>query len=277
MTVGVLSSLCAALLAVESGKPSVVALPLSVDPQPSLLKLEVALQIETHQLFDTNSGALIASLAEARAAASAVGDVRADDAALGRAALNAGTLYAVYAELQYSAATRALTFVARVVRNDGVAMSSVRETEPKNELPLVSRARVLLERGVMRLRLGELPVVKSVAPVTQTPPVLVPDPAPTPPPVVVATEPERSRLGAHLSRGPFIAGGGVALVGAALLAVAAVLGNQLGVEEGLLPEMKAEDFRTARGLSIAGFSTLGVGIVTAVVGLFIWLLGEPTS
>ncbi len=260
----------------QAAKPSVVSTPLELDPNPSLTRFEKELQTSYFKLLDERSGALVPSRKEAEASLKETRrlDFRESDEALAKLAERAGTLYAVYASLQYSV-RKQLVLTGRVVRDDGKLMKTARVELPRGEETLVARLTPLTEQFFTEMGLAALPTFKEVKPViveptkpdppVQPPPVELPPP---PPPPVVDLGVGQRTAGKAL----VIGGGAVAVVGAVLLGVGQGLGGALGVQNGNLPPAKAGELRTAQALTGAGLGTLGVGVVAAGAGAVVWAL-----
>lgn len=270
-----LAMVCAATLAgAQAQKPSVVATPLDLDPNPSLTRFEKELQASWFKLLDERSGALVPSRKEAEASLKETKrlDFRESDEALAKFGEKAGTLYAVFVSLQYTA-KKQLVLSGRVVRDDGKLMKTARVELPKGEDTIVARFTPLAELFFTELGLAGLPTfkeVKTVEPVKPPPPDKVEvkkvDLPPPPPPPVVDTGVGQRTAGQVL----VIGGGGVAVVGAVLLGAGAGIGGSLGVNQGNVPADKVAEWRTAQTLSGAGLVTLGVGAVAAAIGGIVW-------
>lgn len=270
-----LALLCVGTLAgAQAQKPSVVATPLDLDPNPSLTRFEKELQASWFKLLDERSGALVPSRKEAEASLKETKrlDFRESDEALAKFGEKAGTLYAVFVSLQYTA-KKQLVLSGRVVRDDGKLIKTARVELPKGEDTIVARFTPLAELFFTELGLAGLPSfkeVKTVEPVKPPPPDKVEvkkvDLPPPPPPPVVDTGAGQRTAGQVL----VIGGGGVAVVGAVLLGAGAGIGGSLGVKDGNVPADKVADWRTAQTLSGAGLVTLGVGAVAAAIGGIVW-------
>lgn len=271
---------CVATLAgAQAQKPSVVATPLDLDPNPALTRFEKDLQTSWFKLLDERSGALVPSRKEAEASLKETKrlDFRESDEALAKFGEKAGTLYAVFVSLQYTA-KKQLVLSGRVVRDDGKLMKTARVELPKGEDTIVARFTPLAELFFTELGLAGLPTfkeVKTVEPVKPPPPDKVEkrvELPPPPPPPVVDTGAGQRAAGQVL----VIGGAGVAVVGAVLFGAGAGLGGSLGVVGGNVPADKVGDWRTAQALSGAGLVTLGVGAVAAAIGGIVWATA-PTA
>lgn len=268
----------ASLASAQASKPSVVSTALELDPNPSLTKLEKELQVEWFKFLDERSGALVPSRKESEAALKETKrlDFRESDEALAKLAEKAGTLYAVYAGLQYSA-KKVLVLQGRVVRDDGKLIKTARVELPKGEATIVSRLDPLAEQFFTELGLAALPTFKEapkpVEPVTPVEvKVEVKDPPPPPPPVV----PVDTGAGQRMTGQVLVLGGaGVAVVGAVLAGVGGGVGGSLGVVGGNLPAEKVDAFRSAQALTTSGFVALGVGAAAAAVGAVVWATAAP--
>lgn len=271
-----LAVVCVATLAgAQAQKPSVVATPLELDPNPSLTRFEKELQTSWFKLLDERSGALVPSRKEAEASLKETKrlDFRESDEALAKLAEKAGTLYAVFVSLQYSA-KKQLVLTGRVVRDDGKLMKTARVELPKGEDTIVARFTPLAELFFAELGLAGLPTFKEAAKVDPPQLVVKPppekpvekDPPPPPPPPPVDTGLGQRTAGQVL----VIGGAGVAVVGAVLLGAGQGIGGSLGVTQGNIPADKVNDYRTAQTLTGAGLVTLGVGAVAAAIGGVVW-------
>ncbi len=267
------AALCVATVAsAQAQKPSAVSTALELDPNPSLTRFEKELQSSWFKLLDERSGALVPSRKEAEAALKETKrlDFRESDEALGKLAERAGTLYGVFASLQYSA-KKQLVLTGRVVRDDGKLIKTARVELPRGEETIVARFTPLAELFFTELGLARLPTFKE-APIeaVKLPPVKVElkDPPPPLPPLVEAVD---TGAGQRTAGQVLVIGGaGVAVVGAVLVGVAQGVGGTLGVVKGNLPADRLGDFKMAQTLNVAGLATLGAGAVVAAVGGVVW-------
>lgn len=271
---GVVAVCVATVASAQTAKPSVVSTSLELDPNPSLTRFEKELQAGWFKLLDERSGALVPSRKESEAALKETKrlDFRESDEALAKLAEKAGTLYALYAGLQYTA-KKQLVLQGRVVRDDGKLMKTARIELPKGDDTIVNRLTPLAEQFFKELGLTELPTFKEAPkPVEPVKPVEVKvevkDPPPPPPPPVV---PGDTGAGQRMAGQALVIGGaGVAVVGGALAAIGAGIGGSLGVVRGNLPADKVNDFHTAQALTSSGFVALGIGAAAAAVGAVVW-------
>ena len=268
---------CAASLGLaQAAKPTVVSTALELDPNPALTRFEKELQAGYFKVFDERSGALVPSKKEADAAMkeSKRLDFRDSDEALARFAEKAGTMYAVFASVQYTA-RKQLVLSGRVVRDDGKLIKTARVELPRGDDTLAGRITLLSELFFTELGLARLPTFKEVK--TSTPEVrvepvkvkLVDSPPPPPPPVALVDTGAGQRSAGKVL---VIGGAGVAVLGAVLLGVGQGIGGSLGVVSGNVPEAKVSDFQAARTLTGAGLVTLGVGAVAAAAGAVLWAI-----
>jgi hypothetical protein len=265
----------AGLASAQAAKPSVVSTPLELDPNPSLTRFEKELQTSYFKLLDERSGALVPSKKEADAALKETKrlDFRESDEALARLAEKSGTLYAVYATLQYTV-RKQLVLSGRVVRDDGKLMKTARIELLKGEETIVARFTPLAEQFFTELGLATLPTFKEVKPtlvepVKKDPPIEVkPYLQPPPMPPAVDTGAGQRTAGKVL----VIGGAAVAVVGGVLLGVGQGLGGSLGVIDGNVPAAKVGDLRTAQTLTGVGLGVLAGGAVAAGVGAVVWAL-----
>ncbi|MFZ5442773.1 MAG: hypothetical protein ACOZQL_22375 [Myxococcota bacterium] len=248
---------------------------LELDPNPSLTRFEKELQTAWFKLLDERSGALVPSRKEAEAALKETKrlDFRESDEALAKLAEKAGTLYATFVSLQYTA-KKQLVLQGRVVRDDGKLMKTARVELPKGDETIVNRFTPLAELFFADLALSGLPTfkeaVKTVEPVVVVKPpdqVGEKNPPPPPPPIVPVDTGEGQRTAGQVL---LIGGAGVAVVGAVLLGAGQGIGGSLGVMDGNIPADKVNDYRTAQTLTGAGLVTLGVGAAAALVGGIVW-------
>jgi hypothetical protein len=265
---------CAAAVAsAQSTKPSVVAVPLVVDPNPSVLKFEKDLQAAFFKALDERSGALAASRAETDAAIADTKrrDFGESDEALAKLAEKAGTLYAVYASLQYTV-KKQLILSGRVVRDDGKLMKTAKVEVARGSETLVGWLPSLSDQFFVELGVKGLPTFKEAAVAVKEPVVTAPvkkDPEvpPPPPPPVVDTGAGQRSVGTAL----LVAGGGLAVVGGIFAGVGGGIGGgavtqSIGMMRVASSVGDAEKLATGRALTTVGFVGLGVGAATAAVG-----------
>lgn len=268
-----LTAVVASLSWAQAAKPTVASTPLELDPNPALTRFEKELQSSYFKLLDERSGALVPSRKETEAALKETKrlDFRESDEALAKLAEKSGTLYAVFASLQYTV-RKQLVLTGRVVRDDGKLMKTARIELEKGNDTIVARFTPLAEQFFGELGLKSLPTFKEVPkpevlPVQPVkPPKEVGPPPPLPPVVPVDTGAGQRNAGQLMT----IAGLGVAVVGGVLLGAGQGIGGALGVDNGNLPPEKVNDLRTAQALTGAGVVTLGVGALTGIIGAVVW-------
>jgi hypothetical protein len=205
-------------------------------------------------------------------------------------AVKAQTLYALYAQVEYSL-TGQVVATGRVVRDDGklvVGPQTVTMVKGKDSFKDV--AKVALTRLIDQLGVAGLPTFKEVEkPVEVVKPVEKPvepvklvekpvEPPPSAPPIVVReTGPAPMKVAGYVTLGV----GGAALVAGAL--VAALAQPQLGANSvivptsGQSPQDAVKAYQAAKGQQTAGFVVLGVGAAVAVTGLVLSVLPSGSN
>lgn len=263
----------------QAARPSLVAVPLELDPNPSLTRFDAQLRGLFHTVLEERSGALLLSKKESEAAIKDTKrqDFRESDEGLARLAEKAGTLYGLYASLEFTP-KKVLVLSGRVVRDDGRLIKSAQVQLPKGEDTIVDLMRPLTMQLIEQLGLAALPSFKqAVIPpvVAEVPPVKpVPDPVkiepPPPPPLVVVDEGAGQRTA---GRALVIGGGVAAVAGAVLLGAGQAVGAQLTPDGNRnLPLEQLPRYQTATGLSTSGIVALALGGVTAGAGAIVWAL-----
>lgn len=268
----------------QTAKPTLAAVPLDIDPNPSLTRFEKELQSTWFKLLDESSGALAPSRRECEAAVTETKrqDFRESDEALAKLADKAGTLYAVYATLQYTV-KKQLVLSGRVVRDDGKLMKTARVELPKGEFTIVQRFTPLTENFFKELGVAAYPTFKEVTPVKEpvkepvvTEPIKVIPPPPPPPVVVVDVNEGRRTIGT----GVLVAGAGAVLIGGIIAGVGCGIGCKVSANvdaNGNLAGSDLDAAKTGRTLTGAGFAIGGVGVVAAALGaVLIGISPEPS-
>ena len=256
----------------QGARPSLVAVPLDLDPNPSLTRFESQLKDLFHDVLEQRSGTLLVSKKESEAAIKETKrqDFRESDEGLARLAEKTGTLYSLYASLEFTP-KKALVLSGRVVRDDGKLIKSAQVQLPKGSDTIVELMKPLMIQLIEQLGLSTLPTFKEavVPPVVGDVPVKVlPDPLKRDPPPPVVDEGVGQR---SAGRALVIAGGGVALVGAILVVAGQVVGGGLTLDRNMnLPLDQLPAYQTATTLSTTGFVGLGAGGAAAVVGAIVW-------
>lgn len=271
--VAMAAALAATFALAQSEKPSAASTPLELDPNPSLTKHEADLQAAWFKLLEDRSGALVPSRKESEAALKETKrlDFRESDEALARFAEKAGTLYVVYASLQYTV-KKQLVLQGRVVRDDGKLMKTARVELAKGDETIPKRFPALAEQFLKELELAALPSFKEAPRPVEPPPVVktTPDPLPPPPPAPPVVVIDHGAGQRTVGKVLVIGGAAVAVLGGALAAVGGGVGGSLGVQNGNLPATRVADYRSAQTLTGAGFATAGVGVAAAAVGAIVW-------
>lgn len=271
-----------AVCAHAQGKPTLVDAPLDVR-MPMSAAQQAALQNDFRQVLARKSGTLVPTLSAWKAATSALKrqdcDVR--DECLKQLALNASSLYALYASVQRNAAGTELTATGRVVNQDGVlSREPVRVTLPAGK----DAALAVLSELVAKLQLDSLPAVLTPPP-APTPPVAtaptleLPAPPPPPPPVVV-TAPAPVPEGSGGRVAAFV---GFGLAGAAA-ATAVGFGISAAMQRSTLPldGHLLDDAQAQTQLRVNAFATVslasGIGAGALLVGsLILFSTSAPVS
>lgn len=259
-------------------RPTLIAVPLDLDPNPSLTRFEAQLRQEFVRMLDERSNTTLASRKETEASIkdSKRQDFRESDEGLAKLAASAKSLYALYVVLELTPQNK-LVLSGRVVREDGKRMKAAKvelakgaDTVPGLFKPLMSQLIVQLELATLPAS-KELPVVAAPVlakgpepePSINTPPVL-------PPPSLVGTPPTSSGP-RSVGQGLVIAGGGVAVIGAVLFGIGQGMGGSLTPNlEKNLPREQLGSFVSARTLSTAGVVCAAVGAASALVGGILW-------
>lgn len=257
----------------QGARPSLVAVPLELDPNPSLTRFDGPLKELFHSMLEQRSGTLLVSKKETEAAIKETKrqDFRESDEGLARLAEKAGTLYSLYASLEFTP-KKTLVLSGRVVRDDGKLMKSAQVQLPKAGDTIVELLKPLTLQLMEQLGLSTLPSFKEAVGVDTPPTKLIPDPvkliAPPPPPPLVVDEGAGQRAA---GRGLLIAGGAVAVVGAVLFGVGQAVGAGLTPDRDRnLPTTQLQTYQTASALSTVGVVGLAAGGATAAVGAIVW-------
>lgn len=251
----------------QTSKPTVVPYPLEFDPNPAVKRSEDALRAAWTEHLRDRAGVIVPLRKEVEAALRETRrqDCRESNECLAQLALKAGTLYGIYANLEYTV-KKQLVLVGRVVRDDGKLMATGRVELPRGKDTLVEVFKVLLTRLLDRLALKDLPTFKEVPKVElpperpPEPPVVVVTPPPLPPPEQVAN-PWRTA--------GYVGGGaGVAALAAGVVLFATAPAFKADGSGNVLPGDQATALASYRqkswgvGLMIAGGALAVAGAVT---------------
>lgn len=277
-----LTCCCGSAVFGQAAKPSLVAAPLELDPNPSLTRFEPQLKAAFFATLEDRSGTLLLSMKEAELAKKNArrDDFRTSDESLKRFAQEARVLYALFAVLEYTP-RKQLVLTGRVVRDDGKMMKAAQIQLSKGEDTIVELMKPLTMQLIAQLELATLPNFKEASPDPVKEPVKEPgkDPVketikdfpPPPPPPLVDTGAGQRIAG----KGLLFAGAGVALVGGVLAGVGAGVGYGLSLEQQEVPASRLQAINTARALTSVGFVGAGVGAASAVVGAILLGTAPP--
>jgi len=263
----------------QAARPSLVAVPLEVDPNPALTRFEPQLKAAFYAALEERSQTLLVSKRETEAAIKETKrqDFRESDEGLARLAEKAGTLYALFASLEYTP-QKQLVLAGRVVRrDDGKLMKAARVQLPKDTDTIVELMRPLAMQFIVQLGLPALPSSKEAA-VTAVVPV---EPVVPRPEEVKALEPATVTVTRRPLMVPALTGlgaGAVCLVtGAIVFATAGTVRTdvQQNVVRVLLDDAgKVAGVRTSQ---TAGVTLLAVGAALAVAGTGLYLFGPEET
>lgn len=286
----VLGVLVASVASAQAPQPSLTPFPLELKRKPSGFSAKDAEELQKDFVrLVRKSGALVPDTASLDVAVKALKrqDCEREDECLKQLALQAQTLYALYASVDYSL-EGAVVASGRVVRDDGKIASALQTvTLPKGKDAFRDVAKVALVRLLEQLELAKLPpfrpVEKPPEVVTDVPKkepdVKKPDLPPPPPPLVV----EPGMSGTKIAGWTMVGVGAAALVGGVVML--AVADPQLG-ENGFIipktaqtPDAAVSAYQTAKTQQTIGGVIAGVGGAMAVGGLVMVLMtgDEPTK
>lgn len=260
----------------QVAKPTMVLHPLDLQANPAIERFAEPLRASFNEQVRTRGGVLMPVKKEVDHAFAELKrrDCRESNECLAQFATRASTLYALYAELAYSQA-KVLTLTARVVRDDGKVMTTASVKIDKGADTIVEASKVLINRALEELQLGNLPNFKEARAVEppkkvevvpeKKDPVLIP---PSPPAVVVEDTGAPKRMA---GKALVVAGGGVALVGGVLGGIGLGISATLKPSpNGTIPEGDLAKAQSASTLRTTGVVVLGVGAVVAAVGAVLW-------
>lgn len=206
-------------------------------------------------------------------------DCEREDECLVQLAKKAESLYALYASVDYTL-EGAVLVSGRVVRDDGKVASPTETVKlAKGRDAFKDIAKNALVQLFAQLKIGELPATRPVE-VVQDPvkdpvkdPVLLKDPPPPLPPLVVEDKGAGQR---SAGKGLVYAGAGVAVLGGVLAGVGAGMGYsvQLSGDKARTPE-DARTLSMGQTLTTVGFVGLGLGAATTAVGAILWGTAAP--
>lgn len=209
-------------------------------------------------------------------------DCEREDQCLVQLAARAGTLYALYANLD-TTLDGAVVMTGRVVREDGLlvgSLESVRVAVSKG--PFKDYARSAMTQLLAKLKIAQLdpnrpkPAVVEVAtrPPETKPNAEVGVPPPPPSAGVTASPPAASP---DMAPGPSLVLIGVSLVGAGgvIAAIGAGIGGGVQLQGTQVPIGQLDTILAARTLTTVGFIGMGLGVVSAAIGGVLWGTSKP--
>lgn len=258
----------------QTAKPTIVVVPLEVDPNPAFTKLEASLKSGFWTTIDTDGAVIVVSRKETDAAIKELRrfDFRESDEAISRLTSTTGALYGLFAALEYTP-KKELVLTGRVVREDGKLMKSARVQLDKGKDSFQELVKPLTKRLIEELRLRTLPTAKEVdvveVPVPAKPDPVISQPPPLPPIVVGPPEPARSNTAQVV--GWSAAGVGLAAVisGVAIFATAPTYRKDVN---GFILPSDVTAFSNARTQKDVGVSLIIGGTAIAAVGATFALL-----
>ena len=270
----------------DETKPSLVTVPLDVDLDPALQKLELKLRNAYFDVLDRKSGAALVLKGETNKALLETKrqDFRESDEGVGRLAEKAGALYGMYAFYEYTP-KKVLILTGRIVRDDGKLMKSAQVQQPRGKDSFEEALKVLTLKLCEQLEISKLPTAKEVVvapPPVETPPVEAkkdppPDFVPPPPPPMLEVRDEDA---GKRSAGKALFGTGVAVgvVGGIVAGVGAGIGYGVprNAHQQALTENDARTAATAQSLVTGGCIGAGLGVVAAIVGGVMWGTAKPS-
>jgi hypothetical protein len=278
--------LSASVALADETKPSLVTVPLDVDLDPGLQKIELKLRNAYFDTLDRKSGAALVLKGETNKALQETKrqDFRESDEGVGRLAEKAGALYGMYAFYEYTP-KKVLILTGRVVRDDGKLMKTGQVQQPKGKESFEDVLRALTVKLCEQLGVSKLPTAKEVVvvpPPVETPPVEVKkDPpidfVPPPPPPLVDPIVKDDGAGQRTA-GKALFGTGIAVgvVGAIVAGVGAGIGYGVRHDDNnQVSANGAMSAATARSMNTAGIVGGCVGGVAAVVGAIVWGTAKP--
>lgn len=288
--------LVSSLAFAQAPQPSLTPFPLELKRKPSGFSKDDADELQKQFVrLVRKSGALVPDTASLELAIKELKrqDCEREDECLKQLALQAQTLYALYASVDYSL-EGAVVATGRVVRDDGKIASALQTVSiPKGKDAFKDVAKVALVRLLEQLGLATLPPFRPVEagtppdgskpdPVVQKDPGggKPPNPPPPPPPVVTPAGPSAGKIAGWTLAG---VGGAAAVVGVVVLAVANPQLDEAGVivpQAGQTPTEAVAAYRAAKSQQTIGGVVAGVGAAVAVGGLVLALMSggdEPAK
>ena len=160
----VVFALCLAFsAAAQEARPSLVSLPLELDPAPPLMKQKPALLKTFGEAVD-QSGVLLALPGEVTAAVKAVkrDDFQVNDESVALVAKQTSSLYALSSALHY-ALDGEMTLAGRLIRDDGKVMGTAAVKKKRGKDQVLTVFNAMLPEYFAALKLNELPATKAVA------------------------------------------------------------------------------------------------------------------
>lgn len=291
LCVGLVSSLAFA----QAPQPSLTPFPLELKRKPSGFSKDDGDELQKQFVrLVRKSGALVPDTASLELAIKELKrqDCEREDECLKQLALQAQTLYALYASVDYSL-EGAVVATGRVVRDDGKIASALQTVSiPKGKDAFKDVAKVALVRLLEQLGLATLPPFRPVEAgtppdgpkvdplVKKDPDVKLPDPPPPPPPVVTPAGPSAGKIARWTLAG---VGAVAAVVGVVVLAVANPQLDSSGVivpQAGQTPTEAVAAYKAAKSQQTIGGVVAGVGGAVAVGGLVLALMSggdEPAK
>ncbi len=267
----------------QGAKPSVMSFPLEFKRVPAAVtKAErEGLTSDAERLLRA-AGAQLPDFAKAEQALAELKrqDCEREDACLQQLAQKAETLYALYANVDFTLEGMVVV-TGRVVRDDGKLVAPLQTvTLPRGKDKHRDVAKNALVALYELLKVKELPPVREVAqPVVATVEPKKVEPVVVTPPVVTQPGPSEP---SPVAKTLVYAGAGVAVAGLAAAIAGAAVGGGAGKlrvgNEGLYATdaEAAANLATGRTLTTVGFVGLGLGAAAAAVGAVLWA-STPSS
>ena len=207
-----------------------------------------------------------------------------EDSCLQQLAQKAGTLYAVFASIDFTI-DKNVVVTGRVVSDEGVLVRKPKSlTLPKGKAAFSTVATDALTRLLREFELTKLPATRPVAPVVPSPPPVtdVPraatpavaakptgEPAPIAPLVEASSGPSRA-----LAYDP--AGAGVVALGAGVIVFFAA--PRIGFQGSNVATDDAKNVATAVAMQRGGSVVMGLGAAAVIAGSVLWALSpSPTT
>lgn len=259
-------------------KPPVAAYPLDVLVRGVSDAQVAELQSESRRLLGLEATLPDGLVLEAAVTMLQRKDCDVDDGCLKQFAVNAKSLYALYAVLESDVKQKQIIAKGRVVREDGVLVvppKSVTITR-KGKDPVDVALREALKTLYAELKVSALPATREQPVVKKDPDPIKKDPdlpPPPPPPLVDTGAGQRTAGKAILIGGAAVLVGGVVLSGAGCGFGCSVSPNGPG---GSIPDSQLRQATTGRDLMTVGFVGVGVGAAATALGLIV-LASAPAA